>query len=201
MEGSFGSAVLSYFIFLRWLFLVNLAVFTIWISVVCIPQFIWETTEGANTKPNYRLACAYRSSAQSNCSDGYPTTHVYSLDASSSSSNCSELYSNDSFPIRTCTFEDHVAESSTLITVWSVLNCSAVTTWNVCSTDIHPYLPWYQYLVDFITGRGVFNQTVLFLGRYTNATVIGNRNFNMPLVTLVTAGVVYAISFVVLVYK
>ena len=198
VEGNFGTAVVSYFILLRWLFLVNVAIFALWFGFVCIPQFIWETSPGVNIQPNYQLACIFNSSAPYDCSNGPSSTLLYTA----LNKSCTP-YSNHSFSIATCTINNNVAvrESGVIATVWPSLYCSNMVPWKVCNTSIAPYVPWYQYAVDFITGHGTFNQTVLFLGRYTNATTIRSKSYNMPLVTLVMTGVVYAISFVLLVYK
>ena len=202
VEGNFGTAVVSYFILLRWLFLVNVAIFTLWFGFVCIPQFIWETSPGVIIKPNYQTTCVFNSSASYNCSNGYPSIHVYSVGRSQQQNNCTPL-KNASYSVRTCIIDKSVAirESSDIVTVWPMQFCGNMQTWAVCNTSIAPYVPWYQYAIDFITGQGTFNETVLFLGHYTNATTIRNRSYHLPLVTLVMTGVVYAISFVLLLYK
>lgn len=38
--GQFGNGVLSYFIFLRWLFFLDLALGLIWFGFLCIPEFL-----------------------------------------------------------------------------------------------------------------------------------------------------------------
>ena len=195
VEGNFGTAVVSYFILLRWLFLVNVAIFALWFGFVCIPQFIWETSPGVNIQPNYQLACVFNSSAPYNCSNGSPSV-LYRV-----GSNCSLV--NRTVLINMCSVHNDIADGESCGSAvnfsdqWS--NCSKEAV-HVCK-DVTPCTVWYDYIVGFITGQGTFNQTVLFLGRYTNATTIRNKSYNMPLVTLVMTGVVYAISFVLLVYK
>ena len=44
VEGHFGTAVASYFVLLRWLFYMNLAIFFVWLPFVLIPQFVVEPT-------------------------------------------------------------------------------------------------------------------------------------------------------------
>ena len=197
VEGNFGTAVVSYFILLRWLFLVNVAIFTLWFGFVCIPQFIWETSPGVIIKPNYQTTCVFNSSASYNCSNGSPGV-VYKVD-----SNCTLVNVNNTVQISKCNIHGGVADEEQCATginvTWLRTNCSAEV-WHVCK-DVAPCTQWYDYIIGFITGQGIFNETVLFLGHYTNATTIRNRSYHLPLVTLVMTGVVYAISFVLLVYK
>ena len=68
----------------------------------------------------------------------------------------------------------------------------------LCSSNIDPYFEWYQYVIDFVLGEGIFNDTVLFYGRYSNDTVFV---YNLPLAFFLLMIVVYAISVVLLVYK
>ena len=68
----------------------------------------------------------------------------------------------------------------------------------LCSTDIAPHVEWYQYIIDFALGEGVFNDTVLFHGRYSDNTVFV---YNLPLAFMLLIIVVYAISVILLVYK
>ncbi|KAL5473026.1 hypothetical protein EMCRGX_G027466 [Ephydatia muelleri] len=198
VEGNFGTAVVSYFILLRWLFLVNVGIFTLWFGFVCIPQFIWETTPAVTIKPNYQTTCVFNSSASYNCSNGRPLIQVYS----NQQDNCIPP-KNQSYSVRICRIDKRIAigESSDIVTVWPTQYCGKMQAWAACNTSIAPYIPWYQYAIDFITGHGTFNETVLFLGHYTNATTIRNRSYRLPLVTLVMTGVVYAISFLLLVHK
>ena len=195
VEGNFGTAVASYFILLRWLFLVNMAIFTFWFGFVCIPQFIWETSPGVTIKPHYQSSCVFNSSAAYNCSNG-PHSVVYRVEK-----DCTLV--NDTAPVSMCSIHGGVADEEGCTSAVNVTdlrtNCSYEALY-VCK-DVLPCTPWYQYIVGFITGQGTFNETVLFLGHYTNTTTIRSRSYHMPLVILVMTGVVYVISFVLLVYK
>ena len=103
------------------------------------------------------------------------------------------------------------AESSSTVTVSSVMpnvaSCSLVESGmgvvsiqevRLCSSNIAPFIPWYQYVIDFALGQGIFNETVLFYGRYGNVTYGG---YNLPVAYLFMMAVVYAISVALLVYK
>ena len=73
----------------------------------------------------------------------------------------------------------------------------------LCPSGIDPVVLWYEYIFDFALGRGIFNDTVLFQGRYTNETiqVVGNTKYNLPLAYLLLTGTVFVISLLLLVYK
>lgn len=77
---------------------------------------------------------------------------------------------------------------------------STIVEVRVCSGDIGPRIEWYQYIIDFALGEGIFNDTILFYGRYGNTTVVGNT-YSLPLAYLLMTAVVYAISIILLVYK
>ena len=54
--------------------------------------------------------------------------------------------------------------------------------------------------MDFALGQGLYNDTILFYGRYGNVTVSGGL-YSLPLAYLLMTGVIYALSVVLLVYK
>ena len=70
----------------------------------------------------------------------------------------------------------------------------------ICSGNIAPRILWYQYIVDFVLGQGIFNETILFYGRYGNTTVVG-ESYSLPLAYLLVTGTIYTISVIFLVYK
>ena len=59
VEGNFGTAVVSYFIFLRWLFLMNLIIFILWFGLAVIPQLIWVAKTDAPRTPS-QLSCVFQ---------------------------------------------------------------------------------------------------------------------------------------------
>lgn len=67
VEGHFGTAVVSYFIFLRWLFLLNLTIFLLWFGLAVIPQLVWVAGTDPDRSPS-QLACVF----PLNISDGVP---------------------------------------------------------------------------------------------------------------------------------
>jgi hypothetical protein len=61
VEGHFGTAIVSYFIFLRFLFVMNLLIFALWFGFVVVPGIVYIEV---NDSPNVasQLACAYEPS-------------------------------------------------------------------------------------------------------------------------------------------
>lgn len=68
---------------------------------------------------------------------------------------------------------------------------------------VDPVTLWYEYVFDFALGRGIFNDTVLFHGRYTNdvVQVVGETKYHLPLAYILLTGAVFLISVVLLIYK
>ena len=58
VESHFGTAVVSYFVFLRWLFLMNLIIFALWFGLAVIPQLVWVAGTNAPRSPS-QLACIF----------------------------------------------------------------------------------------------------------------------------------------------
>lgn len=85
----------------------------------------------------------------------------------------------------------------------STCSGDGVKRYTLCPTGIDPVVPWYQYIFDFVQGKGIFNDTVLFHGRYTNESVeiVGSTKYNLPLAYILLTGAVFVISVVLLVYK
>ena len=125
---------------------------------------------------------------------------------------------NDTFSVRSCLFESRTIggvaysvasqESTQVVSVshiqptdcqfTNVTNATTPQLVRLCSSGITPHIEWYQYVIDFFLGAGIFNDTVLFHGRYSESTVFV---YNLPLAFMLLIVVVYAISIVLLVYK
>ena len=63
---------------------------------------------------------------------------------------------------------------------------------------VQPLTLWYEHIINFFTGQGLFNETMLFQGQYTNQFVGG---YNLPLAFILLTGFVYLVSIALLVYK
>ena len=70
----------------------------------------------------------------------------------------------------------------------------------LCPTNIDPRIEWYQYIIDFFLGQGIFNDTILFYGRYGNTTVVGDT-YSLPMAYLLMTASIYIFCVILLVYK
>ena len=83
VEGNFGTAVVSYFLFLRWLFLLNLLIFTLWFGLVVIPQLVWVAGTDAPRTPS-QLSCVFSVFSPNStgppraCPDSFPPLNMNS---------------------------------------------------------------------------------------------------------------------------
>lgn len=200
--GHFGSGVVSYFIFLRWLFLVNLLCVVIWASFVCVPQFVWRATpEGQEAFELFRqsqLTClldpnVYPPHSALSCPSN-DTVYLYSL--------CQET-NVTSYNVSLCeeggvvwrSGPSHMVVSDPMSCNLTQGNGSFVLCHNAQPPDTFPL----QYIVDFITGQGIFNVTVLFIGQYFNGFVGGV--YDLPTAFLLTGGVVYVVFIVLIIAR
>ena len=157
----------------------NMAILTVWTLFVLIPQFVMEPS----IQKHY-LPCIHRNDTYS-C---HRNTTVSLLPA-----NCSAP--------REATLATLCAnDTATVITVpRSVkLTCNiTLQEWYQCPADT----PSFGNLVDLVTGRGGYSDTVLFLGHYSNLTRYNGVSYNRPVAILVCTGVVYTISFIMLIIR
>lgn len=202
VEGHFGTAIVSYFIFLRFLFFMNLIIFAFWFGFVVVPQSVFEDSRNP-PGPNSTVACVGNISETSVCPTAGSDLEVFLVP-----SDCREVVSS-SYEVRRCEFSDGVAsresssgpvtvsENSTELFDCLIGNSVDVEVLSTC-VGVDPFIPWYQYIVDFVLGQGVLNETLLFHGRYSNVDV---GVYNLPVAFLLLAGFVYAVSILLLVYK
>ena len=248
VEGHFGTAVVSYFIFLRWLFLMNLFIFLLWFGLAVIPQLVWVSGTNAPRTPS-QLACVFplnTSGSPQICSDGGPPGEF--LLSGPPAPNDLVRYGGrllcrggeadereGRFDVGQCQFQ--TGENGTLVadrasptrsvsdltTCFNItelvrnshsfifypsppfpspLSYTGVEIYYVCP-GVDPVVQWYEYIFDFALGRGIFNDTVLFQGRYTNETVevVGGTRYDLPVAYILLTGSVFLISVVLLVYK
>ena len=229
VEGHFGTSVVSYFIFLRWLFVMNFILVLFWLGFIVVPQIIWEANSGTSTTS--RATCVFPDELDftgflpdTNMIDNSTITSNATgpLDSTTLNRTCMEgnrnptirLYdasictSMDTVEIRFCEFDNDTAfrEGATTASVVSSRgDCSeselnGTNRFVFCNSSIAPRVEWFNYIVNFLVGQGLFNETLLFHGRYTNTAVVGNT-YNMPLAFLCVSLVIYALSVLLLVYK
>jgi hypothetical protein len=205
VEGHFGTGVVSYFIFLRWLFYINLLACVIWLAFVFIPQVVWRASgEGITAFEDSslsRLSCLLDPSIHSshiNVTCPFPnrTELVVHESCNTSASNSFEV-GVCSVPIGAPVL---VSTSSPGQTVFPATDCPLPdnTTLTMCRNvkeDIFPL----QYVVDIATGHGIFNTTILFVGQYFNGMI--NGIYDYPVAFLLTTGVVYLIFIVLIIAR
>lgn len=189
--------MVSYFVFLRWLFLVNLLCAIIWTSFVSVPQYVWRATpEGQAAFEEFRrsqLTCLLDP-------DVSPAHSALSCPNNETVHSLCQETNVTSFNVSVCEDASVVWRSSPSHLVVSDLagcnltqgNASFVLCRSVQPPDTFPL----QHIVDLITGQGIFNVTVLFIGQYLNGFVGGV--YDLPTATLLTAGVVY-FAFILLI--
>lgn len=186
----------------------NLLIFMLWFSFICIPEIVYVSSRVFNSTS--QASCVFQTPSTNNnsCSSTSTSSIVFSVQTSS---NCS--YPENPFDIQTCSFNDNGiadSESGTEVTVVSLLynaDCIEVdpdtatvpniTTYVLCP-NVDPFYPWYTYLTDFISGTGIFNETLLFHGIYPN-TSIGNFSFDIAFLAMI--GIIYVVSMILLIYK
>ena len=215
VEGHFGTAVVSYFVFLRWIFIMNVVIFLFWFSIICIPQFVYEAGYQLNRTSN--TACLFPKSSFGNltCSNSsFERTNglviYYSVPAECTSEE-------GVFQIQSCSFDHNniaVSEDGSTLSVSSMIlnnSCTQVSsndanhqsTLNttisyIACVGIKARTEWYQYILDFISGTGFFNETSLFQGVYPNSS-LGRYDFSLAF--LVMTGLIYALGVFLLIYK
>ena len=123
VEGHFGTAVVSYFIFLRFLFVMNLIIFALWFGLVVIPGIIYVQVNDPPTTPS-QATCVYQASLYP--SQICPSDNATILTANSTFQDdvlfqmeLASVYSctfpqmgNQSFVVRECAFGSVVTASA-----------------------------------------------------------------------------------------
>eukprot|EP00731_Ephydatia_muelleri_P025328 Em0017g411a len=188
VEGHFGTAVASYFVLLRWLFYMNMAILSVWTLFVLIPQFVVEhPTETVpaciySNASNYTYVCPRRGS-----------TYVYRINCTAPNSTNTTLCTNRSIQ---ATIVPKTARNIVNHTYCDV-NSTFLDVWSLCPSSVTPSV---QFL-DLVTGRGGLSDTWLFLGHYSNRTEYSGIPYNIPVAYLVCTALVYGISFIMLIIR
>lgn len=195
IHSRFGTGVLSYFVFLRWLIYLNFFLFVLWSGFVLVPQAIWHSTPqgmtAARAAMTSRLTCVDRNLTRGMllCASGHV---VYN-----SSDTCT-----GHFVSRECSGSSPVMEGSNTLSVSN--NESTCTTtnsveWWLC-TEVEATISPGQHILDFISGSGfIYNTSELFIGIYTNETI--NSVYDLPLAYLLTGGAFFVISVLAIIVR
>ena len=179
----------------------NVLIFALWFSIICVPQLVLYSSQ---TRTASGVSCVYEVSKGENVSCfSLSSTTVYGIPGA-----CVD--EEQSFKIQTCSFSGNgIAESASgteiRVSPYLLSNCtekndlrSVRTEYFLCS-NVDPHFEWYTYIVDFIYGTGIFNETIIFHGAYAN--VYDGHFFRLDLAFLVMVITVYGIGIVLLVYK
>lgn len=73
---------------------------------------------------------------------------------------------------------------------------SNITSYSVC-IGVTARVVWYQHILDFISGTGFFNETILFHGVYSSKV----GKYDLSLAFLFMTAVIYVVAVLLLVYK
>ena len=148
VTGEYGTGPVSYFVFVRFLLLINVLLFLVWFAFVCIPQISWRYNEGENMidQPSRsQLNCLRLCDSDMPCPSG--TITVYSCDPSNNMSVVINRCTDDS-----CGSDDRPKEGTTMVTVCT--DDSGINTTRYCVFDnVDPEINGLQWIVDFVTGQ------------------------------------------------
>jgi len=124
IEGHFGTAIVSYFIFLRFLFVMNMVIFLLWFGFVVVPGVIYVIAESPPNTPSL-ATCVYRASdflEGSLCPTDSPETALSQPDltgetifyqlASVGEYSCSAPTTGSTFDVQDCGFREVSFNSS-----------------------------------------------------------------------------------------
>ena len=197
--GHYGSGAYSYYNFLRWLFLINLLLALLMVSFVIIPQFVWRATEEGHAESNRRYVartnCLRAAANCTDCEGCDPAIVINSVDRA--------IYANSTnstvMTVTECSVRvAHIGQQRNVITG----NFSAPE-WFLCSRDECPRNV-QNCFNDFLSGEGLFADSELFLGWYTNTPIRWptiSSSYDMPMAYLLTASAVYGLSLILIVIR
>ena len=160
----------------------NMAIFAVWTLFVLVPQFVLEPS----IQKQY-LPCVHRN-------DSYKCSHNTTVHL---------VLANCTSPLRGSTTATFCTDQTSTVTTVpkgtkNSSNCELEQgEWYQCPA----YKPSYDNPVYWVTGRGGYNETALFLGHYSNLTQYNGISYNRPVAILVCTGVVYTISFIMLIIR
>ena len=218
VEGLFGTAVVSYFVLLRWIFIMNIVIFFLWFGIICVPQVVYQVRNPGSSNTTSSIACLINISNGSvnECSNRSLSITGGITERYLVPSNCLQEPDNDirMKVIQECSFSDNIAVSENGIqrSVSEFLldeSCNMVdpltnqdllantTVYKVC-VGVDPLVPWYQYILDFISGTGLFNETLLFQGVYPNESIDG---YSFSLAFIFMTALVYFVGVILLIFK
>ena len=225
--GKYGSAVASYFTFLRWLFFQSLLISLIMLLLVIIPQFAWRNSEeGLREVPKARsrftMCIATLSSSGENLFNMIMNNEcqfacVAGNDVNSSievikTKECRFGSASGSRLFDAITMKTNLSELCPNVTGGECL-LKEIEKNKLCNVTSDPIAicpdsrDGFQFVLDFFTGEGIFEDSELFIGWYTNGlirtvTPLGSVTFyDLPVVYLLTSAFVYILSLLLILIR
>ena len=153
LTGEFGNGPVSYFVFVRFLLLTNLAIFLIWFAFVCIPQIAWYYSDGENiiSQPSHsELHCLRQCTNTVICPPGsIMNEHVYvCIPSNETDSVVIDLCADEK-----CDSDDRPKLGSTSVTVCNSHSPNATCTRYCVFDNVDPEVGIIQWALDFATGQ------------------------------------------------
>ena len=179
----------------------NMAIFVVWTLFVSIPQFVVEpylAAQRAEVEAMY--PCIYLDDSNYTCSTNKTIQYAYIILPSCKT------------PPRNATASKYCPSNGNQLNVTMKVFTNSSTKGGIQSnSSACPYGPTkYNFcpppslpydVISLVTGRGIYNDTWLFLGHYVNFTEYNGISYNRPVAYLVCTAVVYGISFVMLIVR
>ncbi len=170
-----------------------------------MPQIVIYGIRGLNNI-TYASCAFVTSNTSTRCSTNAP--FLFLIDELE---NPSECVLENSFKIRQCLVNDagvpYKEDGGTELTVslaviydqgCIVMNKTSLVTSYVLCSEVEPHIEWYEYVLDFVTGTGIYNETILFYGAFSYNSI---GFFHFDLAFLFMVGIIYIFSIILLVYK
>ena len=197
LAGNYGSGAYSYYNFLRWLFIANLLFAVFLLAFVVTPQFVWRATEDGRAESNRRsIARTYCLTPAENCTDCLASCEPAIVDNSATSANSSN---SSALTVTECSVGvAHIGVQRNVIR-----SNFSDPEWFLCLRDECPrnILKCFN---DFLSGEGLFADSELFIGWYTNTPIRWptiNVAYDMPMAYLLTVSAVYGLSLILIVVR
>ena len=197
----------------------NVLIFLLWFGMVCIPQFIYQGSNSLNQVSN--ITCVLQQPLiDMRCSNESLNRTIATV--FSAPANCLSMQQEDGetilgiVRIRECNVENEIATSeggNQLVVSPELIDGSSceivdkssgrydsfisnTTSYSVC-IGVKARVEWYQHILDFISGTGFFNETILFHGVYSSKV----GRYDLSLAFLFMTAVIYVVAVLLLVYK
>ena len=197
--GAYGSGAYSYYDFLRWLFLINLLFTVLLVSFIIIPQFVWRASEDGRAEYNRRsVARTYCLIAAANCTNCQGCDPAIVINSTNPAFYANSTISTMMTVTQCAVSPAHMGQQRDVIT-----GNFSDPEWFLCYRDECPRNT-LKCFNNFLSGEGLFADSELFLGWYTNTPIKWptiSSSYDMPMAYLLTASSVYGLSLIFIVIR